>query len=334
MSEQYFHPYQFASEALQLGFEQLVLDGDDKCGPDHVDHEHHSINLTSLSGEWEGLLLAVKVTDPNGQLDNLIPEGETVDAFGVWLTARNGYTRLRKSVQLEYAEGAWRGSLSLDSRDIANTTDIGCHTALIRDVRAVSGFATRQHEVVATSPTWKIYTDTIPSMPGGALNSRWLDFSQSENVELRRRADCVWHLDLTNAESPELLLNEGVPKLRTTLEVESKTGRSARVRDSLIHSILQSAINEMAVYVLANASGEMELDELPDWQRKLLLALARKDETASEELVAARWLNSWQDPAQTSGVLAELSMSVQRHLNLYHSSQYLVQSVETEIQNE
>ncbi len=200
------------------------------------------------------------------------------------------------------------------------------------NIGTVNGFASEAHQRIADAPGWKIYTDTIPPMPGGALNSRWLVFEESTRPELAQRKDCVWYLDLSDAESPELLLNEGVPKLRQTLEVEGKTGKAARVRDTLIHSILQGVIGEMAVFVLASNAGT-PLEEVPDWQRKLLVTLARLEPRATEEVVAESWLDNWADNAQIGGVLNKVTAAVQRHLNLCHSSQYLADSVEAEVAN-
>ena len=333
MPSSIFYPYRYAEEALEISEASLDIDNVADAGNEFINNENHSIILTSYEKDWVELKLKVKITDPNQQIDQTLPQGLTRDDVQVWVVVRNTATRLRKAVQLKNNDVSWSGELSISRNDIARTTDIECYASLSKEIKAVAGFASSIHERIADSVSWKLYTDIIPAMPGGALNSKWINFAQAANPEINKRKDCVWYLDLSDSESPCLYLNEAVPKLRQTLEVESKTSKPARVRDALNHSILQGAINEMAIFALVKAEGS-ELDELPEWQKKLLTSLARKIDSGSEEAVANRWITSWQASTEAGQVLSEVTTAVQRHLNLNHSSEYLAKSVEKEISND
>ena len=333
MSSKVFYPYHYAEQALEITDLKVDIDGQPDVVNEFIDQEHRSVVLTSLEQDWSTLLIRVSVSDPNDQLQSTLPPEPPDEVIQLWIVARNKTTRLRKALPLVKKNGLWVGELPLTKSELARTTELDCFAILSADLEPADAYAWNAHERIADAPGWKLYTDIVPSMPGGALNSQWVNFEESDNPELSQRKDCVWYLDLSDEESPRLLLNEGVPQLRQTLEVEQKTSKSARVRDALIHSILQSAINELAVFSLCKANGA-PLDELPDWQQKLLTSLARRDSGASEDIVANRWITSWQYGIEASHVLTEICTAVQRHLNLTHSSEYLAKSVVKDITND
>lgn len=333
MSSKVFYPYHYAEQALEIADLAVDIDAQAGAGDEFVDPEHRSVVLTSLAQNWKTLTLRVSVGDPNNQLGAVLSPESNDDVIQLWIIARNKTTRLRKSVHMQRVNDQWAGELLLTKGELARTTELECFATLSSYIEPVSGYAWRAHERIADAPGWKLYTDIVPSMPGGALNSEWVNFEDSRNPELHQRKDCVWHLDLSDAESPRLLLNESVPKLRQTLEVEQKISRSARARDTLIHSILQSAITELTVFSLSRANGA-PLEDLPGWQQKLLTSLARTDADASEEIVANRWIRSWNEGSEVGQILAEISTAIQRHLNLIHSCEHLARSVEKEITND
>lgn len=333
MSSSIFYPYKYAGQALEISEIDIDIDGEACAGNNFVDQEHRSIVLTSFEKKWEELKIRVKITDPNLQLDAVLPSAVNKKIVKVWLVARNKSTRLRSSVLLQSSADGWVGELKLRREDYARTTELECFATLSTDIELIDGFANKSNERIADAESWKLYVDILPAMPGGALNSEWVNFDKSQNSELSKRNDCVWFLDLSDSESPRLLLNEAVPKLRQTLEVESKTSKPARVRDALIHSILQGVINELAIFALADADGST-LDELGEWQKKLLSGLARRDDSGSEAIVAERWIRSWKSSTDVGRILTEITTSVQRHLNVRHSSEYLARSVETESNND
>ena len=330
MSSSTFYPFKYASEALQLAEVTIDLDGVVGAGTKFIDSAHHNIDLTNLNNEWSQVALHVRVSDPNEQLQNVVPNLQSLESVAVWLLIKNKSTRLRRGIKLSRSGSYWKGSALLEKDDLARTTQLECVAVLANDLSPADGYAFNSNEKIADSISWSIYSDIPPAMPGGALNNKWVDFADSENEELRTRADCVWYLDLSDGEAPRLLLNQGVPLLRETLAVEGKTSRSARVRDSLIHSVLQSVITQLALYVIETANG-CTFEELGDWQRKLLLSLARTEKDRSEELVACGWIANWDSGGETFQVLKEVSTAVQRHLNLRHSSEFLARSVEKAI---
>ena len=333
MSSKVFYPYCYAEQALEVDSLEVDLDGEEGRGNEFVDRENQSVVLTSLGSNWSTLTVRVLVSDPNSELQSVLPPEEKEQIIQLWIVARNKYTRLRRAVSLKRVGDSWEGKLSLDKGELARTTELECFATLNCDVKPEDGYAWKVGERIADAPGWRLYTDIVPAMPGGALNSEWVRFEDSENHELTQRSDCVWYLDLADEESPRLLLNEGVPNLRQTLEVEQKTGKSARIRDSLIHSILQSVINELAVFSLSKADGAA-MEELPEWQQRLLISLARTDAAASEEIVVTRWITSWKGGGEAGRVLAEISTAVQRHLKLSHSCEHLAKTVEREVLND
>ena len=334
MSESYFLPYKYAEDALEIYVDEMWVDGKAADPSKFVDIEHCSINLSGQTDGWNEIALSISVTDPNNQLSTVIPSGTGIDSLGLWLVTRNKFTRMRNAVQLAKAEAGWAGKLVLEYDDLFRFSDVVCYAVLAGEQAPAEGFASRRSERVAGSMQWKIYTDTMPPLPGGALNSEWQNFEEAENPELKKRADCVWYLDLSDFESPRLLLNECVPGLRSTLEVSKKRGKAASIRDALIHSIIQGVLNELAVFVIAKNCGVEQLEDLPDWQRKMLLMLARRENSSTERLIVENWLRIWKDKEQTEHVLLDIATSVQRHLNLFNSSKNLIKSVEGSLSDE
>ena len=326
MPDNYFFPYNYAEDALELCINEIQLDGETVESGKFVDIEHCAINLAGQADGWSEIAFSISVTDPNNQLPSVLPSYADVGSLSLWLVTRNKYTRMRKANLLEKSEGGWAGKLVLEHDDLSRFSDMGCYAVLAKDHAPAEGYASGKSERVAGSMQWKIYTDTISPLPGGALNSAWLDFEQSENTELNQRADCVWYLDLSDYESPKLLLNECVPGLRSALEVSKNRGKAASIRDALIHSIIQGVLNELAVFVISKNCDVDQLEDMPDWQRKMLLMLARQVDKSTERLIVERWLRIWKDGEQTQHVLRDIATSVQRHLNLFKSSKNLVKS--------
>lgn len=332
MSSTIIYPYRFATEALQIRIASLEIDGDESLGRDCIDSNHNSINLMSLPSDWQQMTINISVLDEEEQLDGCLPDAASLDDVDVWVVARNSRTRIRKSVRLERNGSAWQGGISLGRDDMFLSTGLESFATLKHDIEPSNGYANSSRERIADSTPWTIYTDTVPPMPGGAMNSAWLNFAESDRPELRERADCVWYVDLTDASSPKLLLNEGIPQLKPALSVESKTSKGARVRDALICSILQGVLGELVSFALNTSKGS-DLEEIPDWQRKMLVSLARRETRASERIVAQDWLQWWGDTGQMSRVLAETTTSIQRHLDMKHSTTQLAKSVEKEFED-
>jgi len=326
-------PYKYSEDALEINIDEIKIDGELIDSSNVIDIDQNTVTLSGLEGEWDKAGITVSVKDPNHQLETYVPDKSLTDSIELYLVVRNKFTRKRSSVELsKNTNGVWLGQFNLLKDELFKSTDVQCFAVLADDIQPEQGYTKRKSERIAASEQWKIYTDILPPMPGGALNSEWRDFSKDEKEELRNRDDCVWYLDLTDPESPRLLLNECVPSLRSALEVSQKTGRPARVRDALIHSILQSVLIELAVFVLGGAR-DMDLDDLPDWQQKLLTSLARRNDSSTVEVKAEEWIRVW---GATNGsdhwlVLRDVTTAVQRHLNLYHSSEHLVKSVEREL---
>src|SRR5690606_29463589 len=101
---------------------------------------------------------------------------------------------------------------------------------------------------------------------------------------------CIWFVDLSDQMAPRLYLNEGIPNLRQALETEKKRGRVAAVRDSLIHSIIQPVLKELSVFAVLK-SPAASVDDLGEWQKKLLMTLASHHHEATPKIVVDRWLS-------------------------------------------
>jgi hypothetical protein len=195
-----------------------------------------------------------------------------------------------------------------------------------RTVGGNSARACSEGERIADSAPWTVFLDDKPPVPGTSIDNEWRDFATDPNPELNRRQDSIWYLDLGVPTRPKLILNEGVPQLRKLLESEQKRGRLAYARDALVASILQPTLVVLAASVLSQAESD-DLIDLNDWERGLLVAMAGQAGTGSEEITVERWLQSWRSLDSTK-VLSELQMSVQRHLKVFASSERLVKSLE------
>lgn len=331
MSKKLIFPYAYSDEALDIEFLDIWADEIRVCPSDVVDESQKSVNLTDClkRASTITLRLRVRLNEPEESFYKEFAPFAESESLSLVLILRNGFTRVRKVFAARKEGDCWTAEIVALADDLWRVTELSAVFVLKDNLEELQGYACRKFERVASSGEWKLYTDTIPPMPGGALNGEWHNFAESQVRELRQHADCIWYVDLSNQAAPKLYLNEGCPNLRSILDSEQKRGRVAAVRDALIHSIVQPVIFELAVFALTNSKAET-LEDLNEWQHKLLGTLASQMDEATSENVLRRWLEEW-SKSQFSTVLRDLTTAVQRHVSLFRSSEALVKSVAKEV---
>ncbi len=327
MPEQTFLPYRAADSALETVIDTLMLDGDLVAVDEYADLARHQI-LLSASGNWRTASLRLTVKDPNESLESVVHDGEDPrSVLRLLAVSRGGDGRIRCGVELEPQGPGWIGEVVVERPDHRGVVHLECVAVRRLETEPRSGLAARFGEKVAWAPRWSIYLDDRAAIPGGAIEGEWKDFSSGDApAALRQRQDCLWHLDLGNSEKPRLYLNEGVEGFRRALEAPQRTGRAARIRDSLAHSVLQPVLTSMAVTAITSAEST-EFEDLEGWRQDLLRSLGRSSEHKTEEQQVEEWLEAWR-AKDAAGVMGELATAVQKHLKVGRAASYLVKELE------
>ena len=329
MPETVFLPYKHASQALEVSFEGICLDGEAVSVSDWVDSGHLSINL-AISDSWEKAEFDIQVKDTNDQVSEALLPGESLDHdVSVVVATRNKMSRLRSGVSLLRQGDGWAGTFELSRAEQFGVARLQVFAVRGRDGEGDPvGKAWRRGEQISDSESWSVYTDEKLQMPGGAIANEWRDFSADESPEeLRNRKDCSWHLDLSDSSRPRLYLNEGIAGLRKLLESDASKGKTAYLRESLVGSILQPVLQSLAVNIIAD--GEYaSFEEMDDWQQKFMLSMARQSGNASEEETLKNWLTDWSDTSKA--VLHDLQTAVQRYLSVAGGTKKLIRSFEVQ----
>jgi len=330
MPESIFMPYRFAEGALELKTVGLEIDGQPFELARVLHQDVKVIDLSALDS-WSEAELAVEVTDPNDQLTNVVASGEDVlDCLKLHSLIRCRKSRFRSAISLTADAGRkWTGSVSFARADCLGNVQlqsVALRNCLQTESDAV---ANREGQRTADSELWTISIDESSTLPGGAINNEWRNFSEADDEELRSRADCGWFLDLRQVDKPKLWLNEGIEGLKNALVVEQKIGQSARLRDALTHSILQPVITQLVLSILKNGDG-CAFEELEHYQQSVLLHFANHIEIGSAEIVATRWLKEFKQDFPS--VLEELGTAAQREVGFSHGAEQLIKTfgVETD----
>lgn len=327
MPDLVFRPYTFAPEALELIVTSLAIDGEPLPGWHDLGDPRATL---SLAGQKIARDLAIRVLikDPNDELPGTLSGGKPADELAVYLKVGVPDSRTRLGIRATAAQqGEWSAEACLSADALAGKVILEAVAVRARSRSPAPGYAVRASEGVADSNKCTIYLDDIPILPGGALAGEWLDFAAPTSPEeLRSRADLTWYLDLSKMERPRLLLNDGIKGLKKALEIAQTTGRSARLRDVLIHSILQPVLFELAIEALA-AWEPGEEAPTHDWQRGVLEVLGAHCGDASEELKVTQWRERWRKQDRQS-VTRDLQTAIQRHLGHSNAASQLVKALE------
>jgi len=325
MPESTFLPYEFARSALQICISSLTVDGVDHKLDGVIDVEHRVVNLSGID-EWNTSVLGVGVTDPSQQIENVVHEKEsaenTVKMFAVMKDRR---TRYRTGKPLMFSDtGNWEAQVEVHREQHDGKITLQALAVRSLDHEQATGKASFSSERIADSDIWTLYVAEKVPVPGSSIDNEWRDFAKDSNPELVRRGDNIWFLDLEIPDKPRLYLNEGVKGLRQALENIARKGRAASARETLTGSILQPVLCMLATSAINEAESE-NVDDLGEWQRKMLIAMAASADDATEEMTVEKWLRDWRN-RRSEKALNDLQMAVQRHLSVNASTERLIKS--------
>jgi hypothetical protein len=326
MPDQFFMPHRFEPESLELEVQGITADGTELNPASYVNTAAGTLDLTGLE-DWRECRIHVSARDTGGVVRDLIGCDEQVaGAVTLMLVLRGSSCRIRSSTALRRDGDLWSGCFDLTRSGHHGSADVRA-IAIRRSPRPPEGhLAFRKGEHLADSKTWRVYVDDRPAVPGGAIDNEWKKFGSDPSEHLNRIADCPWYLDLSNETKPRLIMNEDVEGLKRALSATQNTGRAARVRDALIHSVLQPVVTALVVHVLEQRVEEM--DDLHEWQRGVLLSVAGKaGDDCTADVSAERWLHQWRQ-GNTITVLPEIAVGVQRHLEVGRGAENLVRALE------
>jgi hypothetical protein len=182
--------------------------------------------------------------------------------------------------------------------------------------------------------------------PGDYLKIEWKDFAKGEEW-LKRQSDHLFALDTTE-EMPVIILNQGIHGLYQILNNKSNSGRIAAIRDAtfylIVHQVWSSLLAETLTSLSETLTGlseatmgdedniDMALDELPDWQQRVIIDWAPNlypEQNADESvslLMSALRQNNWSRDL----LCKRLPEAIQRRYRTWSGFTGLIREVSTQ----
>lgn len=299
MSTFEFFPFLTSSDSIELTLStpkyeyRLASDGSIILYED----EDESISVNGL------------VNIPDGLIDGVLHPSEHINPpVKTVLTRRSIESRKRDLIELiggntyneslEFRRNEWRGVVEVQAL-LVRTSD---------NSNLPETYACKKGALLAWSPPRRILFDEPRVPPGDYLNIKWIDFRTSAPW-LQRQQDNLFAMD-TSQEVPTILLNQGVPNLYQVLRSRATSGKVAQIRDAtfnvIVHQVWSSLLGEglVSLFQLVHNGEEedvnLSLDQLPEWQKRILVHWAPKlysEEHADEslsKLISNLRLENWQ----------------------------------------
>ena len=120
--------------------------------------------------------------------------------------------------------------------------------------------------------------------------------------------------------------DDDIKGLKNILNNESRTGKNARARDTLISSIMQAVISYLMFKILWKKASN--LDELEEWETDLITDIAKKGVMdCSSDKTAERWLKMMEN-YDVPSVINEVSAGIQKHVSLAADTKALIKELE------
>lgn len=220
---------------------------------------------------------------PERTIDDVLDVSENEDRpVKVLLTCKSVESRRRVSISpsgstrecsLEFKREDWRGAVEFRA----------CLVRTADNLDLPDGYANRAGAILAWSESMRVLFDEPRLPPGDYLRVAWRDFAGSEEW-LQRQCDHLFAVDAAT-DIPVVILNQGVPHAYQVLTSRANSGRIAQIRDAafymIVHQVWSALIADALVRMSETRMGDEEntalaLDELPPWQRRLLMDWAPK----------------------------------------------------------
>ena len=319
-------PYEYKDEALKIIFDSIIIDDNKGQLEDYLDKENHYLNLDTVES-WQKIELGVAVDIPDVEINEVICEEETPENdITVLLILTSAKCRKRLPFKAEFSKNKWVSNIVLNRGDNYGTTKLQAYAVRTKDSSANNGRANKKGQRVADSADWNLYINEKPVMPGGAIDHEWKSFSDPSNGELNKYNNTLWYLDTSRDDAPKIILNDDIKGLKNILNNESRTGKNARARDTLISSIMQAVISYLMFKILWKKASN--LDELEEWETDLITDIAKKGVMdCSSDKTAERWLKMMEN-YDVPSVINEVSAGIQKHVSLAADTKALIKELE------
>ena len=326
IKRQRFLPYAYGERRLghvvsgvRAGGEALDLDA-------VYSDERRELDLRDHAGDTKPVAVEVELDGADETLFQLVlPEGEIEDPpvrFVVVAQDDGGW--YRTTAPLQSVDGALRGVVELvpaDSTGVLTVEAIAMRTAPVS--AAAPRFASKRGMRLASSHPLTIRTRELVATPGGTLDVRWEDFTESTHPERKRRPERIFYLEVTS-EPPVLWLNAGVVDLRAVLDSKGTRGQRAVIRDLIYRTIALPAWYALVhVASLSVTQDEESRPTVPDgWRRGLLARIAPRlepgvgRETAYGRLLERLWALRHEEEQDGAELIERMVAAIEDELSL------------------
>ncbi len=331
MSERTFLPWKFCGDALAVRLESVAADGVDIPLEEAYSIESGHLGLVGRRLE-RSLKLAILVTDQSQVLGEAIPEGaDPLTDLAVVLRASVQATRVRRLIHcVRSADGSWRGSIEFAAAELSKRIVVEPFAIRATSTGVIQGFAFRKGEQIGDGSILRVDLESAPILPGLGFDGGWLDFSAGTSPpSLRERADLAWFLDLSDPDKPRLWLNSGIAGFRQLLEVPARNGRTAYLRDAMVHSVVQPVLGILANEAMARLAADPDTKR-EGWVWDIPLCIAEKAGDATGKARLEAWIERWA-AGDRVGVIQDLETGIQRHIGLFSGIEKLARAFQAEV---
>lgn len=327
MPEKTFYPWSLDEQALDLSIVPQAADIEGLDVYDYVDLEHQSVNLVGVSG-WRTISFVCTINDSNEYLSEVFADVDSVsDCLSLFVVCRSVTTRRRLAIPLQALDnGTWEGVFDLNRDEWAGgLLMVPFAVSAKNSVGPEISMGNQRGRILASGATWAIYLDKKIVMPGGAIDGKWVSFSQHSNPQIAKSADSGWFLDLSDMDSPRLLLNEDVEGFKNALNVTATHGKNASIRNMVSQAFMQQVVTELAMFSIDTLKG-VALEESDGWRKDVLMTLAKRLEGESPRHVVNRWMEA-SDSEKRVESRAEVSIAIQRYLSTWSQTRKAIRTV-------
>ncbi len=301
------------------------------------DFARRTYDLSDADVNWSKLSFRIQAELEPEEIDRVLPPTSDVArdaALIVSITCPS--TKFRHGVVLEHVdEGNWRGSATLQRDDLKRTVllkPLLVRRTKIPEESAATGVAIKSEAIIGRGAGAAIYIDAPSRLAKGALPIKWEDFTKSKN-EWRRSNDAdLFHLE-PYGDNPTVFLNARYTQLRALLELSSRRGVDAALRDMAATLIAQTVWTQLAV-VAFGAMGfdeETGMVELPTtgWKKDVIKRFLPSMFPAMGEDQQVKLLASqFHDPNGIESLISKVGTAVQQMVGSFKMVEDAIRALE------
>ena len=271
MSRLALFPYPFAQGALSLN-----------CTLPGIEAERTPSGALLILEEIPqaaSLGVHLRVQVPPGTIEGLLSAEELADPpCRPAVLLRSVPSRTRRLIDLtpDGADG-FEATLQLPRRELHQAFTFTPVLLRTKPGSPAGAFASHAAALLADGDPVEVLLEERPMPPGGYLDIEFEDFRQSGNPLRRAYADSLVSIDVAG-EFPKLWLNSGITSFRAIMDTRARRGAAARIRDAQYQaitaqvwtSLIFTSLGALASLMEDGIDGPASLDELVEWQKRVL----------------------------------------------------------------